>query len=55
MAPYIRQLIASGRHPNFERIVIEAEDFPDIDTTFERRLSYVLDGLAANLERRTRR
>jgi AcrR family transcriptional regulator len=55
MAPYIRQLIASGRYPYFERIVIEAEDFPDIDATFERRLSYVLDGLAANLERRTRR
>jgi AcrR family transcriptional regulator len=55
MTPYVRQLIASGRYPYFERIVIEAEDFPDIDTTFERRLSYVLDGLAANLERRTRR
>lgn len=55
MAPYIRQLIASGRYPYFERIVIEAEDFPDMNTTFERRLSYVLDGLAANLERRTHR
>jgi AcrR family transcriptional regulator len=55
MAPYIRRLIATGRYPYLERIVIEAEDFPDIDTTFERRLSYVLDGLAANLERRTRR
>jgi hypothetical protein len=31
---------------------MEAEDFPDIDATFERRLALVLDGLAANIERR---
>ena len=52
MGPYVRQLIASGRYPFLERIVVEAEDFPDVDATFERRLSLVLDGLAANLERR---
>jgi AcrR family transcriptional regulator len=51
MAPYIRQLIATGRYPYLERIVMEAEDFPDIDATFERRLALVLDGLAANIER----
>jgi AcrR family transcriptional regulator len=51
MAPYMRQLIATGRYPFLERIVVEAEDFPDVDTTFERRLALVLDGLAANLER----
>jgi AcrR family transcriptional regulator len=51
MAPYLRQLIATGRYPFLERIVVEAEDFPDVDTTFERRLALVLDGLAANLER----
>jgi hypothetical protein len=27
MAPYIRQLIATGRYPYLERIVMEAEDF----------------------------
>jgi AcrR family transcriptional regulator len=51
MAPYIRQLIATGRYPYLERIVMEAEDLPDIDATFERRLALVLDGLAAGVER----
>jgi AcrR family transcriptional regulator len=51
MAPYVRQLIAGGRHPYFERIVVEAEDYPDVDATFERRLALVLDGLAASLRR----
>jgi AcrR family transcriptional regulator len=50
MEPYIRQLIATGRYPFLERIVVEAEDFPDADATFERRLALVLDGLAANLQ-----
>lgn len=52
MAPYIRQLIDTGRYPFLERIVREAEDFPDVDATFERRLALVLDGLAASVERR---
>jgi hypothetical protein len=30
----------------------EAEDFPDVDATFERRLALVLDRLAASVERR---
>lgn len=49
MGPYVRQVIARGQHPYFERIVVEAEDFPSPDETFERRLGYVLDGLAAGL------
>jgi hypothetical protein len=32
---------------------VEAEDFPDVDATFERRLTLVLDGLASNLSPRT--
>jgi hypothetical protein len=51
MTPYIRQLVATGRYPFLQRIVEEAEDFPDVEMTFERRLALVLDGLAANLER----
>jgi hypothetical protein len=51
MAPYIRQLMGTGRYP-FLGIVREAEDFPDVDATFERRLALVLDGLAAGVERR---
>jgi AcrR family transcriptional regulator len=52
MGPYIRELLATGRYPFMERIMIEAEDYPDADAMFERRLSFVLDGLAANLARR---
>jgi AcrR family transcriptional regulator len=51
MAPYIRQLIATGRYPYLERIVREAGDFPNIDATFERRLALVLDGLATGIQR----
>jgi AcrR family transcriptional regulator len=51
MAPYIRRLIATGHYPYLERIVMEADDFPDIDATFERRLALVLDGLAASIDR----
>jgi hypothetical protein len=53
ITPAIRQLIATGRYPFLERIVVEAEDFPDIDATFERRLALVLDGVAASIQRRT--
>ncbi|HZD67975.1 MAG TPA: TetR/AcrR family transcriptional regulator [Actinomycetes bacterium] len=55
MAPYVRTLLATGWYPFLERIVVEAEDFPDVDATFERRLAFVLDGLAANLEHPTPR
>jgi AcrR family transcriptional regulator len=48
LAPYVRKIIDSGRYPLFTRIVVEAEDFPDPDVVFERRLGYVLDGLPAN-------
>ena len=51
MSPYIRRLIATGRYRFLERIVREAEDFPDIDAAFERRLALVLDGLAARVGR----
>ena len=44
--------MGTGRYPFLERIVREAEDFPDVDATFERRLALVLDGLAASVERR---
>jgi AcrR family transcriptional regulator len=49
VAPYIRQIIDSGRYPLVARLVLDAEDFPDPDRTFERRLGYVLDGLAGLL------
>ena len=46
MVPYLERVLAAGEHPWLERIIIEAEDFPDDDVVFERRLGYVLDGLA---------
>lgn len=49
VAPYIFQVISDGQHPAMERIVRDAEDYPDTDKVFERRLGYVLDGLAAGL------
>ncbi len=42
----VREIAASGRYPQFVRVVTEAEDDPDADRVFERRLYYVLDGLA---------
>lgn len=49
MAPYIDELLEGDRHPYLRRIVVEAEDYPDMDEVFERRLGYVLDGLEAGL------
>src|SRR5262249_44057772 len=48
ITPYVRRIVESGRYPLFTRVVLDAEDFPDPDVTFERRLGYVLDGLPAN-------
>jgi hypothetical protein len=42
------EIMLTGRYPFLERIVREAEDFPDVDATFERRLALVLEGLAAS-------
>jgi AcrR family transcriptional regulator len=48
IAPYVRGVMESGRYPMFTRLIMDAEDFPDPDVVFERRLGYVLDGLPAN-------
>jgi AcrR family transcriptional regulator len=45
--PFITQLLQEGRFPYLKRLIIEAEDLPDPDVVFERRLAMVLDGLAA--------
>lgn len=42
----IRTIMESGRYPQFVRVVTESVDDPDPDTLFERRLHYVLNGLA---------
>lgn len=46
MLAYIQRLIEAGKYPQFTRLVIDAEDFPDPDATFEWRLERILDGLA---------
>jgi AcrR family transcriptional regulator len=43
---YVMQLIAEGTHPYFERFIREAEDFPEMDAVFDRRLALVLAGVA---------
>ncbi len=52
IAPYVRQIVESRQYPLFTRIILEAEDFPDPDAVFERRLGYVLDGLPVPRSRR---
>jgi AcrR family transcriptional regulator len=47
--PYISQLLREGTHPYLKRLIEDAEDFPDPDAVFERRLALVLDGLAATI------
>jgi AcrR family transcriptional regulator len=49
--PFITQLLQEGRLPYLRRLILEAEDLPDPDVVFERRLAMVLDGLAARLGR----
>lgn len=49
MTPHVIELLSTGDHPYLARMILEAEDFPDPDTVFERRLGMVLDGLAAGL------
>lgn len=49
--PFLAQLLEEGKLPYLKRLIIEAEDFPDPDVVFERRLAMVLDGLAARIGR----
>lgn len=42
---YVVELVERGEHPLFERFIREAEDFPDLDAVFSRRLGMVLDGI----------
>jgi len=55
VSPIVRAVLATGEFPYVERIVIEAEDFPDSEITFQRRLGYILDGLAASVRTTVKR
>jgi AcrR family transcriptional regulator len=49
--PFLVQLLQGGELPYLRRLIVEAEDAPDPDAVFERRLAMVLDGLAAGIDR----
>jgi AcrR family transcriptional regulator len=51
IAPIVEALIATGDFPYVERVVIDAEDYPDSDVVFNRRLEHVLDGLQVLVDR----
>ncbi|XYH99563.1 TetR/AcrR family transcriptional regulator C-terminal domain-containing protein [Sorangium sp. So ce1128] len=46
VAPYVRKIIEEGKHPQFARRVLDAEDL-DSEAQFEFGLDCLLDGLAA--------
>ncbi|WP_438006898.1 TetR/AcrR family transcriptional regulator [Sorangium sp. So ce321] len=46
VAPYVRKIIEEGRHPQFARRVLDAEDL-DSEAQFAFGLDCLLDGLAA--------
>lgn len=48
---FIIELLREGEFPYLKRLVTEAEDLPDPDVVFARRLSMVLDGLTARIDR----
>lgn len=49
--PFIMQLLGEAESPYLKRLIIEAENVPDPDVVFERRLAMVLDGLTARISR----
>ncbi|MCU1415763.1 MAG: putative TetR-family transcriptional regulator, partial [Microbacteriaceae bacterium] len=49
LTPYIQQLLEQNPGGYFQRIILDAEDFPDPDAVFERRLGMVLDGIAVRI------
>ncbi len=49
IAPFVQQVLSTGAYPRLARVVAAAEDQPDMDEIFERRLGYVLAGLSLTL------
>jgi hypothetical protein len=49
--PFISQLLQGRELPYLKRVIVEAEDLPDPDVVFLRRLAMVLDGLTARIDR----
>jgi AcrR family transcriptional regulator len=51
MTPFVTELLGTGDHPYLAKIILDADDSPDHDTVFERRLGMVLAGLATAMDR----
>jgi hypothetical protein len=49
VAPYVMEVLASGNYPRLQRIIDDAEDFPDPDEVFARRLNYIIEGIGSGL------
>jgi AcrR family transcriptional regulator len=49
--PYISHLLEEGELPYMKRLISEADDVPNPDVVFARRLAMVLDGAAASIGR----
>jgi AcrR family transcriptional regulator len=49
--PFISQLLQEGDLPYLKRLIVEADDVPNPDVVFARRLAMVLDGAAASIGR----
>jgi AcrR family transcriptional regulator len=50
LTPYMLRILSTGKYPMLDKIVRDAEDFPDNDKLFERRLNMVLDGIEHQLK-----
>lgn len=51
LAPYLRQMLDTGRFPTLEKAMLDATH-PGADQTFDLGLDYVLDGIAARVSTR---
>jgi hypothetical protein len=49
MAPYMRQIVDSGRYPQLNRYIVEGDDDVEPELAFEQGLDRLLVGLAATL------
>lgn len=51
VAPYVRQLVASGKYPVCSEYVQHDEELPSMDERFKIALDILLDGVAVQIER----
>lgn len=54
VAPYVMQLVESGKYPAFSEYVTHDEELPSMDERFKIALNILLDGVAVQIERAER-